>query len=149
MRFKFKGAISSRPPGGPPHEAEILEFNPNRKERILAATGWDDLYPGSLNLEVNEETVQQLLLYEPLIKEPWESVSYPPGRGEHIPQKRGGYLYYKATLTCSGGEITEDVLVRRAQNPLPKRLEIFAPKKLRDKMNLKDGELVVCRIVNS
>jgi hypothetical protein len=37
---------------GPPGEKAILKLNPERLERIVEATGWCNLEPGTLNLEL-------------------------------------------------------------------------------------------------
>ena len=46
--------------GGPPGESEILALNPQRKDGILKATGWEKLEPGSLNLDVSADVVEAL-----------------------------------------------------------------------------------------
>ncbi len=134
-------------PGEAPGEAEIQRKNPQRKKMILNATGWDDLFPGSLNIRVDRQVVHRLLLCEPLIREPGETITYPEGY-KHIPKMRVGYLYYKAVLTRKGNN--EEVLVRRACNTkyLEDIIEVFAPKNLKDAMSLNDGDQITCRIVS-
>jgi hypothetical protein len=62
---------------GSVREAEVLRLNPQRQSLNLKVTGWSQLIPGTLNLEVAEGIVEQLLLQEPLINEPGSSVTYP------------------------------------------------------------------------
>jgi hypothetical protein len=134
---------SSRGAGGPPGEAEVLRLNPNRQTMILDATGWSQLIPGTLNLEVAQELVEQLLLFEPLIKEPGTSITY-PSPYQRIPLMRRGYLYYVATL--SRLDVSAPTLLRRAINPLPGRVEAFSDRCLRDFLRVVDGDEVVCRV---
>jgi hypothetical protein len=134
---------SSRGAGGPPGEAEVLRLNPQRQTMILDATGWSQLIPGTLNLEVAPELVEQLLLFEPLIREPGTSINYPPPY-HRIPLMRHGYLYYVATL--SSLDISAPALLRRAVNPLPGRVEAFSDRCLRDFLRVVDGDEVVCRM---
>jgi hypothetical protein len=143
----FQAIVGSRTsggqPGGPPGEAEVLSLNPQRLEKILKATGWKALIPGTLNLEVVEDSVHQLLLCTPLIREKGEAVKYPQ-QYAHIPTLRVGYLYYWARI--KKGEEVATVLIRRACNPLKNRLEAFSELNLRSSLSLSDGEKVVCEI---
>jgi hypothetical protein len=136
-------ARSSRGDGGPPGETEVLRLNPQRQTMILDATGWNQLTPGTLNLEVAKEIVDQLLSLEPLINEPGASVTYPlPYQG--LPLKRGAYLYYAATV--SRRDISAPALIRRAINPPPvSRVEAFSDRCLRDFLHVEDGDDLVCK----
>lgn len=69
----------------------MLALNPQRRERILQATGWKDLVPGTLNLEVAEDSVHRLLLCTPVIREKGKDVKYPQ-QYVRIPTLRVGYL---------------------------------------------------------
>lgn len=111
---------------------------------ILRATGWYELFEGTLSLEVHPEVVTRLKASKPLIREPGESVRYPEEYA-HIPVGRGAYLYYRATVQVAGR--TADVLIRTAANPLKGRLEAFAPTKLRDSLGVSDGDEVTCETV--
>lgn len=141
----FQAKVGSRTSGGqlggPPGESEVLALNPQRREKILLATGWKDLVPGTLNLEVVEDSVHRLLLCMPVIREKGEDVKYPQ-QYAHIPRLRVGYLYYWARIRKD--EKIATVLIRRACNPLKTRLEAFSEHKLRDSLSLSDGETVVC-----
>lgn len=143
----FQATVGSRTSGGqlggPPGESEVLALNPQRREKILQATGWKDLVPGTLNLEVVEDSVHRLLLCTPFIREKGEDVKYPQ-QYANIPKLRAGYLYYWARI--KKGEKIATVLIRRACNPLKTRLEAFSEQKLRDSLSLTDGETVVCEI---
>ena len=146
--MKFKAKISSRSSShasGPPGETKILRLNPLRREMILAKTGWNGLVEGTLNLEVNKDVVSKLLKREPDIREPGDSVIY-PFKFQHIPKLRKAYLYIRGTI--SKGNHSEDVLFRTAENPLPTRLEAFAPVRLRDSLRIADGDQVDCDIPN-
>ena len=46
--------------GGAPGESVIHQLNPQREKKILAETGWRRLEPGSLNLCVDDETVDSV-----------------------------------------------------------------------------------------
>jgi hypothetical protein len=147
--ISFEAIIGSRSSvnvGGPPGETEVLSLNPARRERILSSTGWSDLSPGSLNLEVADEWVHKLLLCEPLLVEDAKDIKYPSPYA-HIPKLRVGYLYYTGTI--KKGDSASPVLIRRACNPLKGRLEAFAADKLRVCLALSDGERVVCEIHES
>jgi len=146
--LKFEGIVGSRSskegaPRGPVGEAEILTLNPQRRTAILAATGWKDLFPGTLNLEVGQEVVEGLLSCSPLIREKGEDVKYPEPY-THIPKLRVGYLYYQASIR--GGDRSASVLIRRAINPLPRRVEAFAEARLREMLSLSDGDRVICEV---
>lgn len=146
--MKFTAKISSRSSTrrtGPPGETEILALNPQRREMILNATGWNEISDGTLNLEVHEDVVCQLLSQEPAIREPGSTVKY-PARHQRIPRLRIAYLYFRGSISYSGN--SEDVLIRTAENPLKNRLEAFAPVKLRDRLEFLDGDQVVCEIHN-
>jgi CTP-dependent riboflavin kinase len=137
---------SSRQPGGPPGEAEVLALNPQRRDRILQTTRWAALFPGSLNLEVATECVHRLLLYSPAIREDGENVRYPTAHA-HVPKMRVGYLYFLGRLR-KGDKVTP-VLIRRAVNPLPNRIEAFAEQSLREALSLSDGDIVSCEVDDS
>lgn len=143
----FHGIVGSRsstaPSEGPPGEKEVLSLNPQRQDRILQATGWKKLFHGSLNLEVNEGCVHRLLLCTATIRERGEDVKYPKEYA-FIPLLRVGYLYYSGRL--KKGNKTESVLIRRACNPLPTRLDVFSEQQLRESLELSDGESIVCEV---
>ena len=144
--FSFFGEVTSRSStnaGGPPGERDILKLNPQRKEAILQATGWNALEPGTLNLKVDENVVHKLLLLSPLVRESGKNIKYPQAY-RHIPTMRVGYLYYQATVEYSGK--CEPILARRACNPLKSRLEVFAPVNLRTSMSLADGVSVTITV---
>ena len=136
----FRGTVnlrSSAGAGGPPGETEILRLNPQRKDGILKATGWDKLEPGSLNLDVATNVVEELGKLAPLWTEDGSTVVYPAAYA-HIPKTRAAYWYYSATASGTGK--SQSVLVRRAKNPLPGRIELFAPIKLRSYFGLTAGD---------
>ena len=129
--------------GGPPGEAEVLSLNPERRDRILQATGWKTVFPGSLNLRVTEDCVHRLLLCIPIIRERGEEVVYPDAYS-HIPKLRVGYLYFTGRITK--GDTSAAVLFRRACNPLKNRLEAFAETRLWDALGLFEGDSVVLEV---
>lgn len=142
---RITGSVESRSGGKrglrAPSEAEILELNPGRAGRIRTAMEWDRVEPGSLNLHVDEEQIREVLASrDPALVEEPDDVVYPPGRCEHVPRKRGGYLYYSGSVAHHGVKI--EVLLRRPVNPIRCRAELFAPISLRDHLRLKDGESI-------
>lgn len=145
--MNFKGAIqfrsSIRPGSGPPGETEILVLNPQRVANILKATGWECLEPGSLNLTVDNAVVDALFKLKPVWIEDGNTVRYPEAF-KHIPQLRKAYYYYRARL--NSGDNTQEVLVRRAQVPVPGRVELFAPINLTSTFNLAAGDQVVVEV---
>jgi hypothetical protein len=149
--MQFNGVVSSRSSlkpqrsgVSPPGESEILRLNPQRREAILATTGWHDLFPGTLNLEVDIGVVDGLLTIEPALRESGANVTYPPPFSQ-IPAKRKGYLYYRALVSFSGR--AQPGLIRRAIIPLPRRIEVFSEYRLRDTLLVNDGDVVVCKIL--
>jgi hypothetical protein len=142
----FSAIVSSRStkdPSGPPSEREILELNPNRRERILEVTGWDFLFPGSLNLEIPCDRAHRFWRCMPVLNESGQDVRYPDAYA-HIPKLRVGYLYFAGQLR--NGDRTHSVLFRRAANPLPNRIEAFASCSLRETLSLSDNLAVVCEV---
>lgn len=137
---------SSQKPGGPPSEREVLQLNPLRRERILQVTKWTDLFPGSLNLEVDADCVHRLLLCAPAIREDGEHVQYPAAYA-CIPKLRVGYLYFSGRLRKDDNMVP--VLFRRAANPLARRIEAFSSRSLRDALSLVDRDTVICEVEDS
>jgi hypothetical protein len=124
----------------------VLRLNPQRQTMILDATGWSQLTPGTLNLEVLPEIVERLLSLEPLIREPGASVMYPPPY-QALPLMRGGYLYFAATV--SRRDVSAPALIRRAINPLRGRIEAFSDRCLRDFLHVVDDDEVDCRVTTT
>jgi len=147
--FEFAATVSSRSsrkPGGPPGEAEILTLNPQRRVMLLRVTGWTDLIAGTLNLEVAEDVVRRLSMYKPAVCEDAADVVYPEPYA-HIPRLRGGYLYYFASI--GSYDAIASALIRRAQqNPLARRIEAFSNLNLREALSLSDGDVVDCRVTD-
>ena len=135
--LRFVGYVSFRSSlpnaGGPPGEVAIHSLNPQRETQICALTGWPRLEPGSLNLDVQDDVVPKLKALAPTWEEDGNTVIYPPSL-EHIPKGRGAYLYYLGE-SQSGGK-HQQVLVRTSRNPLPRRVELFAPIKLKSYFGL-------------
>ncbi|MDW7774498.1 MAG: hypothetical protein SCH71_16560 [Desulfobulbaceae bacterium] len=144
--MKFHATVSSRSSkcrGGPPGESEILSLNPQRVDMILKITGWNNLVSGTLNLEVKENVVDDLLSREPTYRELGETVNYPEPF-QHIPMRRLAYLYFKGTIYFRNA--SEDVLFRTAENPIKSRIEAFAAVKLRESLGLSDEDQIKCEI---
>jgi hypothetical protein len=137
-KVSFRSSIS-RNSGGPPGEAQVLALNPHRRETILQITGWAQLEAGSLNIEVIGGVVDSLMNCKPILTEPGESIKYPPPY-ENIPKLRGEYYYFTAIASANG--ITREVLVRRAKNPVPGRLELFAAISLKKDLAVGSGDIV-------
>jgi hypothetical protein len=130
-----------RQPGGPPGETEVLRLNPDRHTRILDATGWKTLEPGSLNLAVRVRDFDDLLAVRPTMTEPGTDIRY-PHPFEPIPIARVEYYYYRATASHAGK--SRPVLARRPKIPSPqaKVVELFAEVNLVTELGLKPGDLV-------
>jgi hypothetical protein len=130
-------------PNGPPGEAAILALNPQRRDAILKVTGWANLEPGSLNLEVADGVVDTLMSFEPSLIESGNSIVY-PAPYQHIPRMRGEYYYFTACGTAHG--ISRYVLVRRAKTAIPRRLELFAATSLKNDLTVGDGDTVSVKV---
>lgn len=146
--MKFEGRVqfrSSKIPGsvGPVGETEILKLNPGREKLIVSATGWPRLEPGSLNLEVDQVVVDQLLRYKPLIEEDGRFIKYPKPY-ENIPKKRGVYFYYMASASANGK--VQQVLVRRARNALRNRIELFAPVLIKSTLCVTENDYISIKV---
>ena len=104
---------------------------------------WRRLEPGTLNLYLDRDEdrkkARKLTVVKELIFEPHDEINY-PNKWQHIPKIRGGYKYYLATATVK--EETQEVLVRRAINPIPKHIELFAAVNLRAHFRLQDRDEV-------
>jgi len=147
--IRFDGKVqfrSSVRPSGPPGEAEVQRLNPQRVTQILEVTGWNSLEPGSLNLAVDDGVLDVLLEYTPALVEEGSSVNYPQ-KYQHIPTLRKAYYYYSGV--ASVGEKRHAVLVRRAFNPVPGRVELFASVKLTEYFGVTAGVQVVVEINES
>ena len=128
---------------GPPGETKILSLNPQRKTGILGVTQWPSLEPGSLNLAVSNEVIYKLKKLTPTWEEDGAAGTYPLGF-EHIPRKRGAYLYYLAEAQAFGKR--QAVLVRTARNALGGRDELFAAVSLRGHLGLREKDCVVVEV---
>jgi hypothetical protein len=117
-----------------------------REVRIVKATGWQSLAPGSLNLEVDDKVLDDLGQLTPVINEPGSEVNY-PSRFQYIPKMRREYWYYHAVAW--NGESRENVLVRRAANPVRGRVELFAAVHLGERFGLKAGDSLTVEVVSA
>jgi hypothetical protein len=137
-------ATGTRQPNQPPGESEIQQLNPGRRARIVAATGWSNLVPGSLNLRVERSVVEELASRQPLIEEPGSEIVYPAPH-QRIPILREAYWYYAAV--ASKVETQEPVLVRRAKVPLWTVVELFAACALTARLALRPGDPVSVQVL--
>ena len=130
-------------------EKEIFECNPQRARRIMEETGWDSVYPGTLNLRSRSEVADNLRKLRPLFFERPEDVRHPTH--PKIPSIRGGYFYYTATASAEGR--TQEVLVRRAKYPHdPQVVELIACLKLREHLQVdhdSEVKVAICRIYST
>ena len=126
-------------------DAEVLRLNPQRRDRILQATGWMNLFPGTLNLTVEKCFVHQILLCATAIRESGEDVKYPKNSRD-IQMLRVGYLYFHGRI--SKDHMVEPVLIRRACNTqcLETTLEALSSLKLWDALKLSDEDQIVCEV---
>ena len=125
-------------------EKNILQINPGRVARLLEVTGWPDLYPGSLNLEVPIAVVTDLESLQELYFEHPQLIRYPEGLSNPA-EKRGGYNYYWGKMT--GSCDAQDILIRRAKvHPISNRVEAYAPIGLQEHFNLREGDTVTVTV---
>jgi CTP-dependent riboflavin kinase len=146
LQFEAEVRLRSSRPGavkkGPAGEAELLQLNPQRLQAIRQLTGWSDVYPGTLNLQVNECVLDELLSIQPGWFEPPETIRHPSPK---IPFLRGGYLYY--TCRIKNEVATAAGLLRRPRiNPIAGRLEVFGALKLRDVLQVDEHDFVVVTV---
>ena len=150
LEVRFEGNVQSRssadPNHGPPGESEIQRLNPSRRETILDITGWPDLEPGTLNLQVPNSVLDALDNIEPVWVEDCSRILYPKPY-EHIPAKRVAYYYYLGETAI--GELAQDILVRKAKVPVLERVELLAPIKLRKHLDLCDGDSLGIEVFES
>lgn len=140
-RVLFTGYVDSRSSSNPDHvvpgETEIQALNLARRKTVLARTCWPDLASGSLNLSVDNSVLTELNRITPLWVEDCRNVVYPTGF-EHIPEKRVAYYYYLAEVVLPSS--TQEVLVRKAWEPVLELVELLAPVNLRDKFMLENND---------
>jgi hypothetical protein len=142
----FEGVVSSRSSkstGGPPGERVILDLNPERREKLLELTSWRSLYPGTLNLEADATALDLLRESDPVWVEDARQVRYPDS-WQHIPKLRKAYMYFEGT--ARSGSFSIDVLIRRAENPVPGRVELFAAESIRDALKVNDGDRITIEL---
>ena len=102
----------------------------------MEETGWETVFDGTLNLVVAEGVLEGLRDMCPLFFECPEDIEHPTN--QRIPEKRGGYYYYRATASVRSE--TQEVLVRRAGNPHDERcVELVAPVKLMKHFQIDEG----------
>ena len=146
-RVRFRSSLRSHAPSGPPGEAEIQRLNRARVERVLAATGWDRLAPGTLNLEVPQTVVGALALHIPILTESAGDITYPPAY-DYIPKMRRavtGYFEGRAHK----GSCSVAVLVRRAEVPVKGIVELLSSEQLTEKLGLAEGECLAVELLAS
>lgn len=141
----FKGTVYRRSSANPPRQPEVagerhvFKCNPQRVRRIMKETGWETVFCGTLNLRVAGGVSNDLSAMHALFFERPEDVKHPTD--QRIPKIRGGYCYYRATVSVRGE--TQEVLVRRASNPHDGRsMELVAPVKLMDHLQIDEGSQV-------
>lgn len=148
----FKGAVYRRSTAHRPRqpavagESEVFTCNPQRVRRILKETGWESVFYGTLNLSVAGGVFGELCSMCALFFERPEDVEHPTN--QRIPEIRAGYYYYRATASVRGE--SQEVLVRRAGNPHDERcLELVAPVKLMDLLQIDEGSEVEVAVFSS
>jgi hypothetical protein len=143
-RVQFRSSAGPSAGTGPPGESEIQRLNPARERRILAATRWPTLAPGSLNLEVENGVLDNLGRLVPIVVEQGSEIVY-PAPFQEIPKLRRAYWYYIALV--SKHELRQSALVRRAENPVPRRVEMFSSIPLTKHFGLKEGDILTVEVV--
>jgi hypothetical protein len=146
LLFEGKVELRSSAPvrtAGPPGESEIQLLNPNRVALIIQVTGWPQIAPGSLNLLVPEGVLTQLGRLRPILEESATTIRY-PAPYSHIPRIRRAYWYFRGIARAHAGQ--EDVLVRRAENPVPGKVELFAARSLKESLGLTVNDPVTVEV---
>lgn len=146
MSVTLTGHVSFRSsvrPGGPPGERDVIQLNPQRRDKILRIAGWTELEPGTLNVDLDGSQFDLLTPEAATWIEDGASVVYPP-LYQHIPRKREAYFYYRGTLHIRGK--TRPVVVRRAKVPGPIRVEVYAAENLSRSLGLTSGDAVALEI---
>ena len=143
-RVQFRSSSGPLVGTGPPGESAVQRLNPGREQRVRAATGWPALAPGSLNLEVDDSVLNELARRSPTLVEPANDIVYPE-RYKQIPKCRRAYWYYRGLVEKDG--LSESVLVRRAENPVPGRVELFSAVGLKERFNLKAGDSMNVKVL--
>ncbi len=110
-----------------------------RKDRLAAAGGW------IVKLKSTKSVVEGLGALSAFWHESADEVVYPE-EYKHIPLLRQGYLYYRGVASRGGRNAS--VLVRRAINPLSiwDRVELLASVRLRQELQVSDGDIVEVRV---
>ena len=155
---EFKGRVEPRSTkpgavGGASDMELILSLNEDRCRLIKEAMGWDELFPGSLNVDgVDVSVIRELLWKTPVHREDGRTVKYPEGE-EWIPIERVAYRYFRGRIRRDGSDENADVLFLLAEQtsiPPRPRLEVFAPAMLKGtgkgSLGLKNGDVVICDI---
>ena len=120
-------------------ESEIFKQNPQRAYRITQATGWDDVFPGTLNLAVAEGIFDAIRAKREVFLELPEKITHPTNLA--IPALREGYYYYSGTVSVRGR--TQEVLVKLAGKPHDERfVELVAPVQLMTSLQIDEGSIV-------
>ena len=102
----------------------------------MEETGWEAVFDGTLNLVVVEGVLADLRDMCPLFFERPEDIKHPTN--QRIPEKRGGYYYYRATASVRGE--SQEVLIRQADKPHDERcVELVAPVKLMEHLQIDEG----------
>lgn len=143
-RVQFRSSSGPRAGTGPPGEKAIQRLNPNRERRIRAATGWDSLAPGSLNLAVDDSVLQELARHVPTIEEAADDIVY-PNEYVYIPRRRVAYWYYSARVERAG--VHESVLVRRAKVPVSGVVELFSVVSLTSRFGLATNDALTVEVL--
>lgn len=145
--MEFTGIVKSRSTSqreGPPGESEILMMNPGRERLLKGYTGWDKVFPGSLNLKIDPIIFKFLSRLIPAVIEPGSSIIYPQ-EYKCIPLLRVAYLYFNAVIKHNNQVL--QVLIRIPYVPASENyIEVFAAISLRETLGLNDDDIVTCNI---
>ena len=107
-------------------------------------TKWPKVFPGTLNLRVEERVFEKLSDMEELFYEHPDNIDHPSN--PDIPRKRRGYYYYRAKAYAKDN--LAEVLVRRAGNPHDKGdVALVAEEKLMDRLQIKEKDMVEVVVV--
>ncbi len=144
---QIRGEVKNRSGGRRGGAKDIMEKHPRWPEFICSFTGWPGLEPGTLTLDN----------CQPLPLSALSGISClaiePPGlfendsSYENLMRRRGNRRFYCGMALA--GKRSQIVVVGQQEKPaVEHRLEVYAQVKLRDKLCVETGDIVLVEIYN-
>ena len=136
----FEATLITR--GGGTGAKRVMEENPERVGFIRAITGWDKVEPGTLTMDHAQPCPVPALEGTALLgTEPEGLLVSPKPRDAHIESLRGPPSYY-CGIAHSNDRKYRVVLSQQPRPAVKDRLEIIADERLRDVLEIEDGDKV-------